>query len=181
VAREIDRIVGDGAVDLVVLSGDERAVGKVREALGERASALVRTVDLNTAAAGADRERYEREVQLALGEVIGARQAKLLERMEENHGALAARGWGEVVLALQEARVDTLFLDPEAVSERHLLALGDAPWVASTEAEALSAPVLGHAAPAAALLRAAVLTDADTVLAPHGLLKGGEAAALLRW
>jgi hypothetical protein len=181
VAAEVDQRVESGGVGLVVLSGDERAVGKVLEQLGERAASLTRTIAMNSAAPGADRDRYDHEVQLLLDEVIAGRQSRLLERMREGGGALAARGWGEVVRALQEARVDTLFMDPAAVAQRSLLALGAAPWIASTEAEALSAPVLGPADPAAALLRAAVLTDADTVLVSGGALDGGEAAALLRW
>lgn len=181
VAAEVDRRIEDAAIELVVLSGDERAVEKVRSQLGERAASLTRTVAMNSAAAGADRERYAHEVQLLLDELVARRQAKLLERMKEGGGTLAARGWGEVVRALQEARVDTLFLSPPAVAERTILALGAAPWLASTDTEALSAPVLGQADPASALVRAAVLTDADTVLVPTGVLDGGEAAALLRW
>lgn len=181
VAREVDRLVEGGRLELVVVSGDERAVEKVRESLGERAASLVQTVKMNSAAPGADREKYEHEVQWLLDALVARRQLELLERMKEGGGARAARGWGEVVRALQEARVDTLFVNSQGVAERSILALGAAPWLASTEAEALAAPVLGHADAAAALLRAAVLTDADTVLVPAGVIDGGEAAALLRW
>ncbi|GAB4098167.1 Vms1/Ankzf1 family peptidyl-tRNA hydrolase [Sinomonas halotolerans] len=181
VAKEVDRIVEAGGVDLVVLSGDERAQEKIRESLGDRAAGLVRTVAMNSSAPGADREKYQQQVELLVAEVSAARQARLLERMAEGRGARAAYGWGLTVRALQEARVDTLVLCQEAAAERSVLALGGAPWVASTEAEAVGAGVLGQADPAAALLRAAVLTDADTILVPRGVLDSDEVAALLRW
>ncbi|WP_413249826.1 Vms1/Ankzf1 family peptidyl-tRNA hydrolase [Sinomonas flava] len=181
VAAEVDRLVEAGGVDLVILSGDERALEKIRESLGERAAKLVRVVPMNSAAPGADRERYEEQVGAIVDEVAATRQARLLDRMAEGRGALAAHGWGAVVHALQGARVDTLLLAPSAVVQRRVLALDDAPWVASTEAEAVGAGVLGHADPSATLLRAAVLTDADTVLVASDVLDGGEVASLLRW
>jgi hypothetical protein len=181
VAKEVDRLVEAGGIEVVVLSGDERALEKIRDSLGERAAKLVRVVPMNSSAPGADRDRYEEQVGVIVDEVAATRQARLLERMAEGRGALAAHGWGAVVHALQGARVDTLFLAPEAAVQRHVLALDGAPWVASTEAEAVGAGVLGPADPSATLLRAAVLTDADTVLVPSEVLDGGEAASLLRW
>ena len=182
VAREIDALVADGSVGLVVLAGDERAQEKIRDALGERARSLLRTVDMNSAAPGADRERFENEVGLLVAEAAAARQARVLERTAEGNGALGARGWGETVAALQQAKVDTLFVDPGGVSDCSPLALGAPPWIALHEGESLNAPVLGRAKPVPALLRAAVLTDADTVFVPQGVLgEGHGVGALLRW
>jgi hypothetical protein len=89
---------------------------------------------------------------------------------------------GEVVAALAAAQVDTLLLDPSAVDDRTLLALGDAPWVATAPEEALGAEVLAELPAASALARAALLTDARVVLASAGALPGGTGlGALLRW
>ncbi|WP_077489401.1 Vms1/Ankzf1 family peptidyl-tRNA hydrolase [Sinomonas mesophila] len=182
VAHEVDALCADGSVALVVLAGDERAQEKIRDALGDRARSLLHSVDMNSAAPGADRERFEREVGSLVAEAASSRRAKALERTAEGYGALGARGWGETVAALQQARVDTLFMDPDGVADRSLLALGAPPWIALHEGETLNAPVLGQARPAAALLRAAVLTDAETVLVPHGDLDAGHGvSALLRW
>ncbi|MEA5454950.1 Vms1/Ankzf1 family peptidyl-tRNA hydrolase [Sinomonas sp. JGH33] len=181
VAAEVNRLVEDGGVQLVVLAGDERARLKVQDALSERAAGLVQTVGIN-AVAGADRARFEQEVDALVAGVAARRQRETLERLVAGLGSYAAGGWAETVRALQEARVETLLLSPEAAEGRTLLALDAEPWVAQDESESLGVPVLGPAAAAPALLRAAVLTRADTVLFPLGALDGGEAAAaLLRW
>jgi hypothetical protein len=182
VAAEVNRAVEDGDIQLVVLAGDERARLMVQDALSERAGALVQTVDMNSAAAGADRERFEEAVDAVVAGVAARRQHEMLERLVGGLGSIAAGGWAETLRALQEARVDTLLLSPEAAEGRTLLALGAEPWIANDESEALGAPVLGSVDAAAALLRAAVLTRADTVLFPKGALDAGEAAAaILRW
>ncbi|NUP75255.1 MAG: hypothetical protein HOQ07_11505 [Sinomonas sp.] len=182
VAAEINRIVEEGDVELVVLAGDERARLKVREALSERAAALVQTVGMNSSAAGADRERFEVEVEAVVAAVAARRQHAMLERLVGGLGSVAAGDWTETVRALQQARVDTLLLSPEAAEGRTLIALGAEPWLAAAESETLGALVLGRVEASSALLRAAVLTKADTVLFPKGALDSGEAAAaLLRW
>ncbi|KHL03502.1 baeRF2 domain-containing protein [Sinomonas humi] len=182
VAAEINRIVEEGDVQLVVISGDERARQMVLDALSERAAALAQTVDMNSSAAGADRERFEEEVDAVVAGVAARRQHEILERLVGGLGSVAAGDWTETLRALQQARVDTLLLSPEVAEGRTLLALGAEPWIATDESESLGAPVLGNVDASAALLRAAVLTKADTVLFPKGALENGEAAAaLLRW
>lgn len=182
VAAEVNRLVEEGGVQLVVLAGDERARLKVQEALSERAAALVRTVDMNSSAPGADQERFNEEVDAVVTEAAARRQHEALTRLVDGIGRSSAGGWAETVNALREARVGTLLLCPEAVEGQSLVALGAEPWVAESEDGAVGAPALGQADAAAALLRAAVLTKADTILVPSGALDGGSpAAALLRW
>lgn len=94
----------------------------------------------------------------------------------------SATGMGAVVQALQQAQVDTLILNDTALEDRHLLALGAEPWLATAEEQALGADVLGQVPASSALLRAAALTDANLLLVPDGVLPGGaDLAALLRW
>lgn len=182
VAAEVNRIVEEGGVQLVILAGDERARLMVQEALSERAAGLAQAVDMNSSAPGADQERFAEEVDAVVAEAVGRRAQDALTRVTDGIGRSSAGGWAETVNALREARVGTLVLCPEALEGKNLLALGAEPWVAESEDGAVGAPPLGRADAAAALLRAAVLTNADTVLVPPGALDGGSAAAaLLRW
>ena len=182
VAAEVNRLVEEGGVQLVVLAGDERARVKVQDALGDRALGLVHVIEMNSLAPGADRTHFTEEVGAVVAGVAARRQRETLERLVAGIGSQAAGGWAETLRALQEGRVDTLLLCPAAEEGQTLVALGAEPWVAETEDGAVGAPVLGVAGAAAAVLRAAVLTRADTVLYPAGALDGGEiAAALLRW
>lgn len=182
VAAEVNRLVDEGGVQLVVLAGDERARSKVRGALSERALRLAQIIDMNSLAPGAGRARFEEEVSAVVAGVAARRQRETLERLVAGLGSHAARDWAETLRALREGRVDTLLLCPAAAEGRRLVALGSEPWAAETEDGSLGAPVLGLASSAATLLRAAVLTRAETVLYPAGMLDGGDvAAALLRW
>ena len=71
---------------------------------------------------------------------------------------------------------------PSDLTERTVLALNAEPWLATSEEESLGAEVLGKVPAAAALLRAAALTDARVELVPSAALPDGvEIAALLRW
>lgn len=182
VAAEVNRLVEEGGLQLVVLAGDERARLMVQEALSERAAALVQTVDMNSSAPGSDKERFEAEVEAVVAGAAARSQREALARLADGVGRSSATGWAETLHALREARVGTLLLCPEAAQGQTLLALGAEPWVAETEGDAAGAPVLGAVGSAAALLRAAILTKADTVLVAPGALDGGvPAAALLRW
>jgi len=91
-------------------------------------------------------------------------------------------GLGAVVGALQQAQGSVVALDAVAVGERTLLALAGAPWVATAPEQAAGTPVIGAVPAVCALVRAAVLTDAELVLVNAASLPGGvAAAALLRW
>lgn len=186
VAAEVNRIVDEGSegrpVELVVIAGDERARLMVQDALSERAAALVQTLNMNSSAPGADRERFDQEVDALVARAAARKRREALTRLVDGIGRSSAGGWAETLHALREARVGTLILCPESAAGQTLLALGSEPWVAESEADALGAPVLGSADAAVVLLRAAILTKADTVLVPVGALDGGGgAAALLRW
>jgi hypothetical protein len=94
----------------------------------------------------------------------------------------SATGVGAVVHALQQAQVEVLIFNDAGLSDRTLLALDAEPWIATTEEESLAANTLDAVPAAAALLRAAALTDARVLLVPGPVLpEGVEVAALLRW
>lgn len=166
-------------VPVVIVAGDEHAsrlfVDQLPPALRER----VVTVDQETGAG----EPEQMDAILAKG-MADDTQA-LLDRLAEQPGepnGRAVAGSGAVVSALRQSEVEVLFLNNMAERNRHLVALGDEPWIATTPDDRLAAEVIGDAPATAALIRAAVLTGAEVEVTPPGALPDGEeVAALLRW
>ena len=185
VAGEIDRVAGANGVRLIVIAGDIRARGLVKDNLSEASKAMVSEVDSHTHTGGADSADLEDQVNRRVAEVWAAGQQDVMDRLAVQEGQgnpESAVGIGAVVHALQQAQVEVLILDDTALSERTLLALDAEPWVALAEEEKLAAGILGKVAAPAALLRAAALTDAQVILVPGPVLpNGADAAALLRW
>lgn len=184
-AGEIDRVAGASGARLIVLAGDIRARGLVKDNLSEASKALVSEVDSHTHTAGSDSANLEDQVNQRVAEVWAEEQQNVMDRLAVQEGQAnpeAARGVGAVVHALQQAQVDTLILDDAALSERTMLALDAEPWIATAREEALGAGILGEVPAPAALLRAAALTDARVLMVPGPVLpKGVHVAALLRW
>lgn len=185
VAGEIDRVASASGARLIVLAGDIRARGLVRDQLSDASRALVSEVDSHTHTAGADSANLEDQVNQRVAELWAAGQQDVMDRLAVQEGQgnpESAVGIGAVVHALQQAQAEVLILDDAALSERTLLALDAEPWVALGEEETLAAGILGKVPAPAALLRAAALTDAEVLLVPGPVLPdGADAAAVLRW
>jgi Bacterial archaeo-eukaryotic release factor family 2 len=185
VAGEIDRVVAESGARLVVLAGDIRARGLVQEQLSKASQALVSVIDSHTHTAGADDTLLPDQVNERVAELWAGEQQEIVDRLAMQEGQAnpeSATGVGAVVHALQQAQVEVLIINDAALSERTLLALDAEPWIATTEEESLAATTLGTVPAAAALLRAAALTDARVLLVPGRVLpEGVEVAALLRW
>ncbi|MGW9405102.1 baeRF2 domain-containing protein [Arthrobacter sp. NPDC055585] len=185
VAEEIDRIVDSSGARLIVLAGDVRARGLVRDQLAEAHKPLVSMIDSHMPESGAGRKSFEDKVQERIALLWAEEQEQIMDRLAQQQGQAnpeSVTGFGAVVKALQQAQVDLLILNDNALADRHLLALGAEPWVASAPEQSLGAEVLGQVPAPAALVRAAALTDASLLLVPDGVLPHGvDAAALLRW
>lgn len=185
VAGEIDKAASSSGARLIVLAGDIRARGLVKENLSEASRAVLSEVDSHTHTAGADRADLEDQVNQRVAEVWAGEQQAVMDMLAVQEGQPnpeSAQGIGDVVHALQQAQVEVLILDDAALAERRLLALDAEPWIATANYEALGAGILGEVPAPAALLRAAALTDAHLLLVPGPVLpKGAGAAALLRW
>ncbi|WP_258804346.1 Vms1/Ankzf1 family peptidyl-tRNA hydrolase [Pseudarthrobacter sp. NS4] len=185
VAGEIDRLVADSGARLVVLAGDVRARGLVQEQLAKATQPLVSVVDSHTHTGGADDSLLNDQVNQRVAEVWAAEQQEIMDRLAMQEGQAnpeSTTGVGAVVHALQQAQVEVLIFNDQALSERTLLALDAEPWIATAEEESLAANVLGKVPAPAALLRAAALTDARVLLVPGPVLpEGVDVAALLRW
>ncbi|OFI38111.1 hypothetical protein BIU82_06330 [Arthrobacter sp. SW1] len=185
VAARLDALARESGARIVILAGDVKARELVAGALAEETRAKLRTVDLHSRTGGADPDALDAEVAVIVAREWAEDDEALVNRLAEEQGQaapLCVTGLGSVVHALQQAQVDTLILGDEALRERRVLALDAEPWIASTEAESSGAGVLGEAPAPAALLRAAVLTDAGVAMLPGAEMPGGvEIAALLRW
>ncbi|BBE21676.1 hypothetical protein MN0502_05590 [Arthrobacter sp. MN05-02] len=184
VASEIDRISAEHDAQLIVVAGDIRARQLVADEVSQESRAKLSIIESNTRADGADEETFLEQVQQLVALTLADRQHALLERLAEKEGQgtrTSAVGRGAVIAALQQAQVESLLLETTARDNETLLALDAAPWVASAEAETAGAGVLGEVPAAAALLRAAALTDAQVTMYPSGALEQKPIAALLRW
>ena len=185
VVEQIDKVVRENNARLLVLAGDIRARQLVADQLSEASKAILSTVDSHTLAAGSDREKFEDEVNSLVAQQWATEQGQLVDRLAEQEGQAnpeSATGFGAVVHALQQAQVEVLMFDDGSLTDRTVLALNAEPWLATSEEESLGAEVLGKVPAAAALLRAAALTDARVELVPSAALPDGvEIAALLRW
>jgi Bacterial archaeo-eukaryotic release factor family 2 len=185
VAERLDALVREAGARLVVLAGDVKARDLVAGKLAEATRSKLRTVDMHSHTGGADHDALDAEVALLVAREWAAEDEALVERLREQQGQpdpLCVTGLGAVAHALQQAQVETLLFDDAALAGQRLIALDTAPWIALGEGETSGAGILGEAPAPAALLRAAVLTDAGFALLPGGELPGGvEIAALLRW
>src|SRR5690606_21584089 len=95
------------------------------------------------------------------------------DRAAERDAENGASGIHAVVGALQQAQVETLLLDARMLdSDGTLLALSEAPWVANGTADAFDAGPGTPVPVVEALVRAAVLTDADVLFIEDDLDEG---------
>lgn len=185
VAAAVDHAASSSGARLIVLAGDVRARNMVAEQLSKASQTVVEQVDSHTHTAGDNPEDLNAKVSSLVAEKWATEQQEILDRLAMQEGQdnpESATGPGAVVHALQQAQVDVLIFNDDALQNRTFLALDAEPWIATTEGESLAAGVLGEVSGPAALLRAAALTDAGVLLVPGGALPDGvDVAALLRW
>ncbi|MBT2502615.1 hypothetical protein [Curtobacterium sp. ISL-83] len=185
VAAAVEDVVRRIRPGLIAVAGDPRAQELFVQTLSSEARALVTTVPVDPRADDASKQAFVEHVEIALARVIATRRHDLEDLLRTHVGRgdnLAVTGVGSVVSALQQAQGAVVALDAVAVGDRTLLALAGAPWVATAPEQAGGTPVIGAVPAVCALVRAAVLTDAELVLVNAASLPGGvAAAALLRW
>lgn len=132
VAEAVERVLREHRVDLVMLSGDVRAMGLLREALGKETRERLLEVSGGSRGASLDRGPFREEVVRTTERVIAERQAELAELFRESQardGASVA-GASEVAAALDRGQVDELVFvsgrEPAGIEEllRRALATG---------------------------------------------------------
>ena len=181
-AEIVNRLVERNEVRLIVVTGDPHVVGLVSEALSSRARGMLVTFASDTIAAGASPDALEEFLADQLTALIRADQTEKIALAAAQEGAadsLTDQRLQPIVHALQEAAVDTLLLDLEALQGHTLLALAGEPWVAAVATETFGAAVLAATTAAEALTRAAVATDTDVCFVDHDALPGYAGAAII--
>lgn len=197
-ATVIELVRGDGGagVDLVLLGGDEREVGLVRQHLPHDVADTVTIIPV-TRAAGGDDEREALEVDRALADAAARRTVAALElvRQRSDDGG-AVEGTDAVLAALRASQVALLlFGDDDGGDAQDRGARREVPYVPGRP-DLVGAPDLanevsdddadvGGAAPVPcpvvdAAVAAAVLTGAKVRLVPRHVGEG-RLHALLRW
>ena len=161
---------------LILLAGDPRSRGLVRDGLADTESQLVELESGTRHEDGGD-EALQQAVREALLGVVVRRRLDLAHqlRQEVGRGGAAAAGVKQVAEALVKGQVRTLLLDPAALAEERL---------DPQDHVGLTLPTGVPAGPLRAdlaLVAAAVLTDADVAVATSCALGGEPVAALLRW
>ncbi|MFJ4221484.1 hypothetical protein [Curtobacterium luteum] len=184
-AGALDGTVRELRPGLVVVAGDVTARELLVKSLSNETKALVSVFPGGPRADTASKQAFVEHVEVALARVVATRRHDLEDLLRTHVGRgdnQAVTGLGPVVEALQQAQGSVVALDAVAIGDRTLLALGAAPWVATAPEQAGGVPVIGPVPAVCALVRAAVLTDAELVLVNAASLPGGAAAAaLLRW
>lgn len=189
IAAAVEQIARDVSARVILLGGDEREVGLVRDALPTDLAALVTTIDGQRAEDGGSDHVAEAVLQGLAGH-LAAEVEDLLERFatyrgratkdrarpltddEGNHDVAlnAADGPSEVVEALRMAQVGTLLLS-EDLDEARRVWIGPQPLhlgLTHEEITALGADEPVEAPLGDALARAALGSDAEVRFVPAG-------------
>lgn len=194
VAVELDRAVVDHRPELVMITGDLRAVAMIQEAVGRTTADLLVEVPGGSRADGVKEDIFAASVHAVLEAYRARRREKVMDRLREalGRGDGAVTELSDVVEVLRRGQVAELIVGRDAAGVPAALAdkmmwVGKGPLeialrrselatlgVPDDEARQLRADV--------ALLRAAVAQDAGLTFALEGSvdLVGG-VGALLRW
>ena len=161
---------------LVLLAGDPRSRGLVRDRLADSQAEVVELESGTRAEDGGDAAMAQ-AIREALLDVVVRRRLEVVHelRQEVGRGGAAASGIDQVAEALVKGQVATLVLDPAALAEER---------IDPADHVGLAVPAGlpdGEVRADLLLVAAAVLTDADLVAGTAATLQGAPVAALLRW
>lgn len=120
VADEVAVVARSVGARAVIVAGDERAVGFLREHLPEDVARLLHLSDHGGRAPGAAEDELEAEVDRVVATLAADATLELLDRFAQRRGQAngAADGPGEVFDALRKALVDVLLIHDDLSDER---------------------------------------------------------------
>lgn len=180
VAEDIRAAASEVDAAVIVVAGDPKAIGLLREHLAERPP----TGRIVYVEGGRGEEEALREsVDAAMREAMEESHRQVLDDLDAQlAGGRALQGIPAVQDALAEGRVETLLMSPDRAADPRLFASRRDPKVLATDRAAFGDDPTVFEAPAGGLLiRAAVLGDAGfTELLPPAHCTDG-VAALLRY
>jgi len=146
VAGAVEKVLREHRVDMVMLSGDVRAMGLLREALGRETRERLIEVSGGTRGAALDRGPFREELVRTTREFITARQQELANRFRESQARDGASVGGatEVAQALSRGQVEELVFvsghEPRGIEELLRAALSTDAAVSALEEDALGIP-----------------------------------------
>ncbi|PFG29854.1 hypothetical protein [Paramicrobacterium agarici] len=182
VAEQITALIAEHHPRVIFLSGDVRAVQLLSGQLSDQAKHLLHVVPGEVDNEGASPQRVRHAIDVQLDAARRRRNRQILDDAAADNGSLQAVGIGAVVHALAQGQAEYVLLDHQEMLQHSLLALDGEPWVATAPEDALGAPVLEEIVSTAAIVRAAVLTDARVrVVDPDEIGVGTGVVASLRW
>lgn len=141
VAAAVQKVVSDDQIDLVIVSGDVRAVSLLRDNLTESFSAALQELE-GTQAHSID--EISEEVHKAVAGHAAQTTEAILERFREERGQedRAAEGAGQTAKALSQERVETLIVSGQDISGTGYI-VAEEPTQVSTDRQALADLQLG--------------------------------------
>jgi len=193
IAAELDKQVSERSPELVLLTGDIRAVGLVRDALGQHARERLVVVPGGSRADGVNKEAFQANVAEALRTHRDQRRQQVLEqyRTGRGRGEGAVTALADVVDVLRRGQVQELLFDTTARMDGSTLRearlwIGPEPLelaVTQEELESMGAQGGAGLVPAdVALVRAAVAQDAGLTFVEDGAVELMDGVgAVLRW
>ena len=146
VAAAVERVLREHRVDMVMLSGDVRAMGLLREALGRETRERLIEVPSGSRGATLERGPFREALSRATEDFIAARQQELEARFRESQARDGASvgGSAEVAQALERGQVEELVLvsghEPAGIEELLRAALSTDASVSALQQDALGIP-----------------------------------------
>jgi hypothetical protein len=178
----------------VLVTGDVRAVGLLRDAVGAKVREVLVEVPGGSRADGVNQQAFKAKVGAALDAYRERRREAVLDRYrsEQGRGGAAVTALEDVVAVLQRGQVAELLLDdaatlPDSALHERTLWVGPEPLQVAVSEDDLAVLGVpggeGRAMPAdVALLRAALGQDAGLTIAPADAVELVDGAgAVLRW
>ncbi|MDN5821661.1 MAG: hypothetical protein L0H39_09240, partial [Brachybacterium sp.] len=146
VAGTVEKLLREHQVDMVMLSGDVRAIGLLRDALGRETRDRLIEVQGGSRGVALDRGPFRDELNRATHEFITARQQKLAARFRESQARDGASvgGAAEVAQALARGQVEELVFvsgnEPAGIEELLRAALATDAAISALEEDKLGLP-----------------------------------------
>ncbi|MBD8060710.1 baeRF2 domain-containing protein [Oceanitalea stevensii] len=143
VAVELDRIVTERRPELLLLTGDIRAVALVRERLGAEAGAIATVLEGGSRAAGVNEQAFERKLHEVLEVFRVRRREGVLDRFRQEQGrdGTATQSVDDVVTALSRGQVAELLLREDTTGRNSQLRLRSL-WAGDGALEIATTPAL---------------------------------------
>ena len=193
VAADLDKQVVEKKPEIVLVTGDVRAVSLLCHAVAPRTRELVVEVQGGSRADGVNQQAFHQRVSEALEAFRRTRRTAVLDRYREalGRGEAAVTSVDDVVTVLQRGQVAEVVLHEDAtlpgssLSERRLWVGPEPLQIASSESDLAGIGVTSGARqmPAdVALIRAALGQDAGLTIASDGQVEVVDGiGAVLRW